>query len=382
MTTKDFFPQGIARGGAFLGRENESAALKANIALGHHTLLVAPRRYGKTSLARHVLSELKLPYEEINFYLSRSATSVERKIRGVIQTILSDKLGKSEQIFKSLKSFFSRSKKKWTFGFKGVAGVELTPDNENEPADNIFTVLSLLDATLGAHNKKIVLFLDEFQEIDLIDEGKQVQGAIREFAQQSKNVVFVFSGSNRRLLHHMFDDSSMPLYELCERLKLETIDAEIYRTYINQVALQNYQRALNSDVLEAILSISRRHPKRVYNLCHQLWLTNKDADFSVEDVQYGWNKLVKLRLNDVRLKLSKLNQSQLKTLTLIALGFDKPISGKEAQAKLDLSSAAITRAVRILEDEALIVKSDENQLSIVDPLFESVLAQYESENVE
>ena len=41
-------------------------ALNYNIQKGHHTLLIAPRRFGKTSLALNVLEKLKLPYFEMN----------------------------------------------------------------------------------------------------------------------------------------------------------------------------------------------------------------------------------------------------------------------------------------------------------------------------
>jgi len=155
----------------------------------------------------------------------------------------------------------------------------------------------------------------------------------------------------------MFDDYSMPLYELCERLKLERIDAEIYRNYINHVALETYGEILDSEVIKTIFSISERHPKRIYNLCHQLWITHPNASFSKENVHDCWDTIVKLRLNDVRVKLSKLNDSQLKVLTLIALDFDKPITGRKSQNKIDLS------------DEDFIARDENNELTIVDPLF-------------
>ena len=83
----------------------------------------------------------------------------------------------------------------------------------------------------------------------------------------------------------------------------------------------------------------------------------------------------------MRIKLSKLNISQLKVLTLIALDFDKPLSGKEAQNKIDLSSAAITKALKVLDDEDFVGRGDNNQFKIIDPLFKSVLSQYERQNV-
>ncbi|MDF1796230.1 MAG: hypothetical protein P1U63_06820 [Coxiellaceae bacterium] len=377
---KDFFPQGVASGHAFLGREQESEVLQSNIRLGHHTLLIAPRRFGKTSLARHVLKQMELPYEELNFFLSRSAIAVERKIRKCIQKMLGKNQTQLEKLITHLKAFFTQSDKHWTFGFKGLAEIELIPDREDDVAENIFTAFALLDSVLGSLGESVVLFLDEVQEIDLLKEGKQIQGAIREFAQQAKHVTFIFSGSNRRLLQHMFDDDSMPLYELCERIKLEKIEASIYKKYINHAAKQSFEQALDTDVLDEVIKLSECHPKRTYNLCHQLWLSKRQGQFTVKDVQEGWQHLVEVRLPDVRMKLSQLNTSQLKVMTVIAIGVKGPISGRENQTRLDLSSASITAALKILEDEALLLREN-NHYEIIDPLTKWVLATYESENI-
>lgn len=377
----DFFPQGIATGSAFLGRESEKQNLKNNIVAGHHTLLIAPRRYGKTSLAKNVLNELDVITADVSFFLCRSANAVESKIRNCIEGALNKSERKPEKLFNALKHFFMHSKKKWTFGFKGFAGVELVPDASNEVTDNIFTALSLLDATMGELKKKAVLFFDEVQEIDLLDDGRAIQGAIREFAQQSKQVVLIFSGSNRRLLNHMFDNASMPLYELCERIQLAKIETAVYKTYLNKIARKSWSEKLDEAALNEIMQLSERHPKRVYNLCYQLWTRFPTKAFNKKDVQRCWHDFIELRLKDVRSQLSLLNDSQLKVLTLIALDYNQPITGRAAQTRLNLSSASIVKALVALESEDFISKDQAGQFTFVDPLIKAVLVQYESDNL-
>lgn len=85
--------------------------------------------------------------------------------------------------------------------------------------------------------------------------------------------------------------------------------------------------------------------------------------------------------NDVRIKLSRLNSSQLKVFTLIALGFSSPLTGKVAQNRLDLTSPSIAKAIKSLEEEDFIIREANNRFSIVDPLYKSVLFYYERENV-
>lgn len=374
----NFFPQGVATGKAFLGRENEARLLKANIEVGHHTLLIGPRRFGKTSLARFVLNDLDMPFYEVNFFLSRSAKTVEKKIRNCIEKVLGADHDKSDRIFGILNRFFKNAKKKWRFSFGGLASVELLPSEPEDIEENIFTALNILESTMKELDQRVVLFFDEVQEIDLLENAKSIQGAIREFAQQSQHVIFIFSGSNRRLLHHMFDDAAMPLFELCERIALERIDAQIYQAYIENAAEITFGAKLDLQVIDTILRISERHPKRTYNLCHQLWVSGRSFPFSNEDVSECWEELVRARLSDIRVRLSKLTENELRLLTLIAKGYDKPITGKETQQALNVTSPMLVKLIQSLQDEDLVAKNKGAKYFMIDPLIKDALVEFET----
>jgi len=380
---EDHFPQGIAKGMAFLGREKEIKDLSYNIKKGHHTLIFGSRRYGKTSLVKRVLEELKIPYGETNFFISQTQRSVELKIMETIRSVTHLLMGgevEAGSILSKLAAYFSKTKKKWNFGVKGLIGVEIIPEDDEDIPENILVALNFLESLLSDFNQKAVLFFDEIQEINHIENGFALQGAIREFAQNSKHIVFIFSGSNRSLLSHMVDDRSMPLYELCERLHLGKIKQELYVDYINKVAIETKGGTLSEETFNKIFSLTHLHPKRVYNLCFQIWKDSEDHKITPDQVERSWDELLEKKSDVIRGQLKSLNTGCLKVLTLIAENANIPITGKIAQRKVDLTSAAIVNALKALEEEDLICKEN-NKYQVVDPLVASFLCKYEKHNI-
>jgi AAA+ ATPase superfamily predicted ATPase len=63
-----FFPSRVALGMNFCNRTAEKKRLKHNIEQTQHTLIVSPRRYGKTSLVAETLREAAVPHGSIHFF--------------------------------------------------------------------------------------------------------------------------------------------------------------------------------------------------------------------------------------------------------------------------------------------------------------------------
>jgi AAA+ ATPase superfamily predicted ATPase len=74
------FPRSIAIGKAFFNRKREKKKLKENILANRHTLLMSPRRYGKTSLIWEVIRNLKVPACKIDFFSVTDEISVRDAI--------------------------------------------------------------------------------------------------------------------------------------------------------------------------------------------------------------------------------------------------------------------------------------------------------------
>jgi hypothetical protein len=243
----------------------------------------------------------------------------------------------------------------------------------------------LLEHVLLKKKKKAVIFFDEIQELEALKEGRAIVGAIRDIAQKSKQLVYIFSGSNRRMLHYMFDNSIMPLFELCDRIVLDKLDKSLYEEYIQKIAQKTWKGALSLEATDKIIELSQCHPRRIYNLCYLIWKEyGKDKVLPTPlKIEKCWSALLEQRLKDVRYTLHRtLNPGQIKVLSLVASGETKAMSGKVAQRMTNLTSPTIVKHLQALEELDYIERYEKNAYRVIDPVIADILKEYELANLE
>lgn len=368
----DYFPWGVAIGKTFFDREEETKRLLNNLETGKHTLLLAPRRYGKTSLARNVLQKARLPHSEIDLFLALDAKSVEKKILKGIRALIQAVSDSPEQWFNTLREFFKNSQKKWIIGIKGLS-LELTPENHEDISENILEGFLALEHILKKKKQRAVIFIDEFQEINKLEESNTIEGAIRHFAQASKHLQFVFSGSNRHMLLNMFNNNKRPLYQLCDRIHLDRIPEQYYSKYLNMVAQETWKQKIHKDILDQIIQTTECHPNIVYILSSFVWQKFPDKQPGIGDIILCWNKYVQELTKEVREELSVLSTAPLRVLIAIAFGITSEITSKETLQKLKLTSGGVIYALKILEAGDYIEKRGPKNYRIINPVVKSVL---------
>src|SRR5579883_2974989 len=99
------FPLGIAKGKYFCNRVAETKQLLRNINNCTHTVLISPRRYGKTSLAYKAIHESKLPSARIDLYMTTSSTDIQKAILSGVDNILSQVSSSAELLLGLIKDF-------------------------------------------------------------------------------------------------------------------------------------------------------------------------------------------------------------------------------------------------------------------------------------
>jgi AAA+ ATPase superfamily predicted ATPase len=364
MTT-DFFPQGLATGENFCNRLEERKQLSTNIKTIRPTLIMSPRRYGKTSLVLFVLDQLKLPFTQIDLYSELDEGEVQNTILGAIGDILYSTESVPQKALKFVADFFSSLSVSFTMENAQVR-VQFSK-SKNSPAKNILSSLKKLDEILQAKNKTAVFFMDEFQRLAQISESATIEGALRHIAQSSKNIMFVFSGSNRHLLNSMFDDKNKPLYKLCDRMILDRISQKDYLPFIQKKAEKKWGKPVSEDVVEIILSTAELHPYYVNVLCYKLWMLHDLP--SKEDVESIWHKYAMEEKTNILNEIDLLSANQAKMLIAIAkYGEELLPTGKDflLLTKFSLSSAA--------QKKDYIYSNDNNKYCIVDPLIKYIFS--------
>lgn len=368
------FPTGIAEGRAFCDRVLETRKLVDNITKGRHTVLISPRRYGKSSLAKTAIRATHFPHAEIDLFVAIDHLSVEAQFLKGVKELIQKVSDTPEQWFGALRNFFAKSEKKWTIGIRGLS-LELTPEHSKDIAMNILDALNALEDILSKKNQRAVFFIDEFQEISELREAKAIEGAIRHFAQESKFLVFIFSGSNRRILSNLFTDRSRPLYLLCDRIQLERIAPQDYHHHINMIQQKHGRKPLDLKTLQMISGLTECHPYYINILCDRLF-SNSSKKFSEDDVQACWLGYVHEQRTETRKELTKLGVAQLKILVTIACGINRGLTRNECQQNLKLTSSAITHALKTLEEQDYIEKCPNNSYRLINPLLKTSLQWY------
>jgi uncharacterized protein len=369
----NYFPLGIAKSDAFCNRVLERKRLKQNVERGIHTVVVSPRRYGKSSLVQYMLNEMKLPFVKVDFFIALDEQVIEKEITEKANKLI-NKIGhKHEALILKLKELMRKLSLKLILGTDGVQ-IEVTGDKKTDVARNIASVLQLLEAFLKEKKQRAVFFIDEFQEVSVVAASKGIEGAIRSVAQESEYLSFIFSGSSRHLLGQMFEDRSRPLYKLCDKMALERIERIDYIRYIQHCAKKTWRAELGDAVIEQFFMLTERHPYYLNLLCGRVWQHFETKPPSLaRQVQLIWQGYLEESKSEVARELSNLTDLQVKLLMAIARGEQSKLIGKAVVLNFNVTQPATSKALAQLEQKDYIVKEPGVGVTLIDPLIKAIL---------
>lgn len=371
MIPRKYFPLGKAYNKAFCNRTEETKWLVGNILSGKHSLLIAPRRYGKSSLAEKALIECKLPHVKTNFHLCTSQLEAAELIIQTVTKLIGEAIGPAEKIISSIKNLLTHLQPKLAFGGE-LASLELNISNKKNFAIAITESLMLIENLLQEKSKKAVIFFDEFQEISKIPESFSIEGAIRTAAQEMTQLSIVFSGSIRSLLTSMFEDENRPLYKLCRKLKLERISSEHYEKHLNKIAKTTWDEELNKNVISKIMQLTNRHPYYVNYLCDILWTLSEKTP-TEKKVKTAWDNVIAEEWSDAVRELANLPLNQRKILKLLSSSPIEKLQSQQTAKRLNLASSTISSSINtLLEKDYIELDKETNRYRVINPLLAAV----------
>lgn len=365
----NYFPTSLASGNAFCNRKVELKRILYNLENLIPTLLVSPRRYGKTSLSLKAFEQIEWPYTHIDLYKALSEEDISRFILNGIGQVLGQIENTPEKLIKVASEFFAGFQLKFVVEKFGLA-VELGRKNKKS-IDTMLAALEKLDMHAKKRNKKVIIYLDEFQVVSEITTNTAIEAAIREAVQKASHVVYVFSGSNRHLIDEMFNDKKRPFYKLCDAIPLGRINEMEYISHINMAAKKKWNKHLSEETLTTIFKHTERHPYYINKLCSLLW--QKTTLPNEEDTLSIWQNYIDENKSVIERELSLLSINQRKLL--IYLSNDdlviEPFS-KQYSTNWDMSATSIHRAMgSLLEKDYVFI--DEGKYRILDPLIKGAL---------
>ncbi|MCX7121121.1 MAG: ATP-binding protein [Gammaproteobacteria bacterium] len=358
----EMFPEGVAMGDAFINRVLERNTLIKRIKSNKHTVLMAPRRYGKTSLVMQVAHEMKIHSCAIDLLAAYDIDYVRDQIVEKVGRLVIALLPNLTKAREKLIYIFKQMKPEIILG---AFGQKLKLHLTSSPLQDITDVLLKLDETAKHFKKHAVIFLDEFQQLSQLKNYHAIEASIRHAVERSANIAYVFSGSNRKLLAQMFGDSGRPLYRLCELIHIERMEKTVYVDHLRFLSKIKWKKIISDDVLERIFFYTELHPFYMNVLCQLLW--DKNNIIVVEDVESAWHTYVKTQRQIISHDVMGLSANQRKILAALAKSPVKEMQSIDFVGPLKISTSSAQLSVEVLLKKDLICVNESAYHCVLDP---------------
>ncbi len=371
-TAKGAFTYGhIAIEGQFTNRIAEKSRLKDLVKSGISTILISPRRWGKSSLIRQVALEMEETDSQTVFcFIDLFDVRNEQEF---YESLAKEIIQKTSPKWKDKMSAVSR------FLSNLVPQIGISPDpvqeltlsfNWQKLQQDASDVLNLADRIAEEKNIRIVVCIDEFQNIAHFDEPLEFQKRLRSYWQHHSHVSYCLYGSKRHMMLDVFTNASMPFYQFGELIFLEKISEADWIPFI-QERFTLTGKSIEPDAAAKIAQLVENHPHYVQQLAQQVWFRSLPKA-TLETVETAFNELI-LQLNlFFQSIVDNLTNPQLRYLSALLDGVES-MSSQETLKTYQLgTSANIVRIKQALIQKDVLDFLDESPL-FIDPVFKAWL---------
>jgi AAA+ ATPase superfamily predicted ATPase len=237
----------------FCDRENETNKIITALKNEQDITLYGYRRLGKSALIKHIFhyleSEFTCIYTDI-----WGTTNVEDFSRNLINSTIQSNLLRKKRFRDKVYDFLKSVGASFKIDADGNPSVDFIYKERNtafESLDELFTFIGKLDVP-------VIIAIDEFQEIRNYSNHVPFEAKLRAITQNSGNVQFVFSGSEKHLLADIFTSYRMPFYQSTRMMTIDKISEKAYSEFIVR-HFKSAKKEIQADVLDFILQSSYRH---------------------------------------------------------------------------------------------------------------------------
>jgi uncharacterized protein len=352
----------------FTNREAEKALLVRNFISGINTILISPRRWGKSSLVDSVRTHPELKKHKIitcQFDLYRISTEAEF-YKELTRSVLAASGNRLEEMARLAGKFLGALLPRISINPDPLSEVAVSlewSEENKDPGD----VLDFAEKI--AHEKKIrmVICIDEFQHIASFPDPEGFLKKLRAAWQRHKHVSYCIYGSKRHMLSEFFSNPHFPFYKFGEILLLQKIKRADWIPFIVKRFKDTGKRISAKDA-GLIADLTANHPYYTQQLAQQSW--HRTQDLCTEQEIYEAHEGIALQLSLLfSVQSDGLSYIQLNLLKALIAG-ESQFSSRETIEKYQLrTSAHIAKARQALIEKEIL--DDFNQkLEFLDPYFE------------
>ena len=235
-------------------------------------------------------------------------------------------------------------------------------------------VLQLPERIAREKGYKIVVCIDEFQQIGEFDDSITFQKKLRSVWQLQKNVSYCLYGSKKHMMEKIFLSQSHPFYRFGDIVYLKKISEADWVEYICKRFMVT-GKSISEQYARQICQLTDRYSSYVQQLAWFVWLKCK-GEVVEEDMTFAINRLLDSQESLFIQQTESLSEYQMNFLHAIADGIHKGFTASSVLSNYRLgTSANITRLKKALTEKDLIETIAPNTLDFSDPILKMWLKQ-------
>ena len=351
----------------FCDRNTETEQLVHFLDNSENVVLMSQRRMGKTKLVEHCLENYNKEYALMTIDILH--TSSFREFIQLFGATVFDCLAKRSA---RLMKLFTATLRSLNASF-GYDPIKNTPTFDIRLGDITMPEYTLKEIFeyLEKSNRRCIIVIDEFQQVTKYPENN-VEALLRSHIQHLNNAIFIFAGSQRRLMEEMFFSEKRPFYMSARSIVLEAIPFDNYCDF----ACHLFQQAGKSIEIEAIRLVYDTfkgvtlYLQRIMREAYSL--TPTDAECDVETVQQIIDGYILECEPRLREQLALITESQ-KELLYAMSEEQNPVKSITSSAFIKRhrmkSTSAVQAAAKKLLEYDLLTRRD-GLYTIADPLMD------------
>ncbi len=356
-----------AEGDYFINRVEDRRRLNANLTHGINTVIISPRRWGKTSLVKNVLSSIDDERFLTVFVDVFRCKSEYEFYRNFSTCVIKQTSSKIDEWVETVKTFLSGITPKFSFGSDPLNDFSLSFEwNERDDAED--EILSLPQKIAEKKGKKIIVCLDEFQQIAEFPSSVDFQKKLRSVWQHQQDVTYCMLGSKKHLMENFFSNKSMPFFKFGDMMFLKKIEITEWIPFICR-NFSNTGKSISEKQAERICNVTACQSSYVQQLSWITWYktegitTDKNIDSAIDD-------LLEQNKTFFQSDVEQLTELQYNFMRAVADGVTQGFTRKDILRKYRLESSANVQAIKkAMISKDLIYMDDDGNIQFNDPLF-------------
>lgn len=351
----------------FTDRALETEKLVSNFLSQTNTAIISPRRWGKSSLVNKVIRQVSestdsILFVRINAFKCENAQDFYRLFaKRTIEEISTS----AETLLANAKEYISRLLPKISIAdpagqYEVAVGLDFKERTIEED------VLDLPQQIATRRGKKVVVCIDEFQQIGEFADSEQIQRILRSHWQEQSDVAYILYGSKKHMMLNIFGEYNSPFYKFGDIMFLPKISNKDWSAFVKS-RFQETGKVISDATAGYLAELVENHSYYVQQLAQYAWFrTDRECSTAIVDQAFE-SMLDSLSLQFVNL-MDSLTEKQRNFLCAVSDGV-AALSSVDTLSQYSLGTSANIRILKGALKKRDLIEESGRHVEIQDPVF-------------